>query len=333
MKDFWVEYYEPRRKGWDLEVAVPGALLWKPIEWEVGRDVAVPDTDIRLRVLNYLDSAWPVVAEGDGPVLEVTDAGGATFVIPAEAGRQVALQEPKVTVRVSQAPWPMSGASGPQQQAAGAPGGPYPSVIIVEIENEQGATELRFVATSDRMDADSPGAVRLRYVWPKPIGARSDPASGAPAMEVMLFRNGRQMRQWLIAGTGGPHAHLSLESLAGPQETERQGAADGAPVLRLVRPRREVRDYKSDVRVLEDGKTVAGKVIEVNQPLHYGGYYFYQHRYDRQNERFTVLMATSDSGLRLVYVGFSLLWVGVVWWCWVVPAWRSLARRGGERGA
>ncbi|MCK4284395.1 MAG: cytochrome c biogenesis protein ResB, partial [Candidatus Brocadiae bacterium] len=268
-------------------------------------------------------SAWPVFAEGDGPVLEVTDAGGAAFVIPAEAGRQVALQEPKVTVRVLS---PMSG-------AMSGPGAPYASVITVEIENEQGAKEFRLVATSDGADDDSPGAVRLRYLWPRPIGARSDPASGAPAMDVMLFRNGRQMRQWLIAGTGGPHAWLSLQPLAGPQEAERRGAADGAPVLCLVRPRREVRDYKSDVAVLEDGKTVAGKVIEVNQPLHYGGYYFYQHSYDRQNERYTVLMATSDSGLRLVYVGFGLLWVGVVWWCWAVPAWRSLARRGGERGA
>ncbi|MCK4283387.1 MAG: hypothetical protein KAX44_03640, partial [Candidatus Brocadiae bacterium] len=60
LKDFWIEYYEPRRKGWDLVVVVPGALLQRRIEWEVGHAYFTPHTDVRLRVLNYLDSAWPV---------------------------------------------------------------------------------------------------------------------------------------------------------------------------------------------------------------------------------------------------------------------------------
>jgi len=78
-----------------------------------------------------------------------------------------------------------------------------------------------------------------------------------------------------------------------------------------------VSDYVSELEIVADGKVVATKDIEVNHPLHYGGYHFYQHRYgeDRFGE-YTVLMVVSDSGLNVVYAGYILLIGGILWHFW-----------------
>ena len=77
-----------------------------------------------------------------------------------------------------------------------------------------------------------------------------------------------------------------------------------------------IRDYLSEVAVIENGKEVASKVIEVNHPLHYGGYHFYQYSYDSEMGKYTILSVTSDSGLYAVYGGYWLLCLGVLWQFW-----------------
>jgi hypothetical protein len=79
--------------------------------------------------------------------------------------------------------------------------------------------------------------------------------------------------------------------------------------------RRFVKDYISEVEIIKDGRTVAAKAIEVNHPLHYGGYHLYQHSIDERGE-YTVLEVVSDSGLNLVYGGYVMLIAGVVWQFW-----------------
>jgi len=80
-----------------------------------------------------------------------------------------------------------------------------------------------------------------------------------------------------------------------------------------------VKDYYSDLQVLEDGKVVTEKTIEVNDPLYYGGYHFYQHSYDKKGEQYSVLSVSSDSGLYLVYTGYILLMIGIIWLMWIIP--------------
>ena len=77
-----------------------------------------------------------------------------------------------------------------------------------------------------------------------------------------------------------------------------------------------IRDYFSEVVVIENTKEAAGKVIEVNHPLHHGGYHFYQYDYDSEGGDYTVLSVTSDSGLYAVYGGYWLLCLGVLWQFW-----------------
>ena len=80
----------------------------------------------------------------------------------------------------------------------------------------------------------------------------------------------------------------------------------------LARRQDSDQDYLSTVSVIEDGRTVRTQTIEVNHPLHYGGYHFYQHDYDPAGSRYTVLGVVSDSGLQGVYVGCILLAAGLV---------------------
>jgi hypothetical protein len=69
--------------------------------------------------------------------------------------------------------------------------------------------------------------------------------------------------------------------------------------------------------VIENNRTIVEKNVEVNHPLHYGGYYFYQHSYDTQNGQYSVLMVASDSGLTLTYAGYAALCVGVIRQSWL----------------
>jgi cytochrome c biogenesis protein ResB len=85
----------------------------------------------------------------------------------------------------------------------------------------------------------------------------------------------------------------------------------------LLRYYKSVRDYISDIQVIKDGNVVAEKTIEVNHPLHFGGYHFYQSSYDTLAHRYTVLSVVSDTGLDFVYAGYLALGIGVFWHFWL----------------
>ena len=61
-----------------------------------------------------------------------------------------------------------------------------------------------------------------------------------------------------------------------------------------------IKDYLSDVSIIENAKEVGRKTIEVNHPLHYRGYHFYQYSYDAGQLNYSILFVKSDSGLYIV---------------------------------
>ncbi|MBM4024658.1 MAG: cytochrome c biogenesis protein ResB [Planctomycetes bacterium] len=80
---------------------------------------------------------------------------------------------------------------------------------------------------------------------------------------------------------------------------------------------RAVRDYISELEIVQNGQVVAAKDIEVNHPLYYGGYHFYQHEYGVADlGEYTVLLVVSDAGLPLVFGGYALLMAGIFWHFW-----------------
>jgi hypothetical protein len=83
------------------------------------------------------------------------------------------------------------------------------------------------------------------------------------------------------------------------------------------------RDYFSDVSVVKDSKVVKTKTIEVNKPLHYGGYYFYQRSFEERGGEYAVLAVVSDNGLSAVFTGYVLLVAGLFGRCWLAPTMRE----------
>jgi cytochrome c biogenesis protein ResB len=83
--------------------------------------------------------------------------------------------------------------------------------------------------------------------------------------------------------------------------------------------RRAVRDYLSNVSVIQDGRIVKTKTIEVNRPLHYGGYYFYLRPPEETRGEQMVLAVISDNGLIAVFTGYVFLAAGLFGRCWLRP--------------
>ncbi len=81
---------------------------------------------------------------------------------------------------------------------------------------------------------------------------------------------------------------------------------------------RPIREYISELQVIKDSTVASEKDIEVNHPLRFAGQIFYQHSYDDQASQYTVLQVVSDSGLSVVYLGYTLLCIGVFWQMWFV---------------
>jgi hypothetical protein len=132
--------------------------------------------------------------------------------------------------------------------------------------------------------------------------AFEDPHPGSnPALEVQITQpDGQVTTQWVFS-LFPEHSHA---------QTKLQ--------LKYSRPvYRAISDYVSELQVIENDKVVAEKDIEVNHPLHYGGYHFYQHSYDDQAGQYTILMVVSDTGLTLVYGGYLMLCIGIFWHLWL----------------
>lgn len=108
-------------------------------------------------------------------------------------------------------------------------------------------------------------------------------------------------------------------------ETEDAWRKAGFPKIVLELPQ-AVADYKAELVVSDGSGQLARKVIEVNDPLHCGGYHFYLSDSDPTG-RVVTITAHSDSGLLVVYAGFGLLMLGLIVNMWLRPAWRTLRRR------
>ncbi len=81
--------------------------------------------------------------------------------------------------------------------------------------------------------------------------------------------------------------------------------------------RRVISEYISHLQIVRDNKVITEKNIEVNHPLSYAGYHFYQQDYDAQAGQYTILMVVSDTGLGIVYAGYLMLCLGAFWHFWL----------------
>lgn len=145
--------------------------------------------------------------------------------------------------------------------------------------------------------------------------------------------DGRPKRTTRIFDDPGPGSNRALEvHIAGevrPRYVFEQNAGHTTPdsPLGLIYRSGMVSDYISEVKVLVDGEVVKRKNIEVNYPLYYGGYHFYQSSYggdERSGGMYTVLSVVPYTGLYWVYLGYILLCLGVAWQCWLLSIRKTL---------
>ena len=77
-------------------------------------------------------------------------------------------------------------------------------------------------------------------------------------------------------------------------------------------PARMIRDYKSTLQVVEKGEVVKETTIEVNKPLYYGGYHFYQNTFGYNHlGPVSGIMVASARGVWIVFGGYALIFVGL----------------------
>ncbi len=334
LEDFFIEYYD-EASTWTLGVEAPAAEGTRgsraaKVEWREGSAVDIPFTDSTLEVLSYLPSARPVAAKGGGRFLEIVEAGGKRHVIPAEVGREVQLGAPPAKLTIERIFSHLLVKSG---GVVDVPGSNKNPAVKVSLELPDGKTGHRYAFANQMMGhgQDEDGLV-LRYKAKASQRAEADPDSGLPAFEILIRRGGKETsRRWLIATSRDRPVVSPLDTRAAASSHGDSHHRAHRSFLVLAPPRATIRQFKSRVVVRDGDRPPVERVIFVNGPLHYGGYHFYQHSYDSEAGRYTVLSVRSDSGLRLVYVGFAHLCIGMFWIFWIRPGW-SYLRRGRKSG-
>jgi len=184
--------------------------------------------------------------------------------------------------------------------------------------------ERAFGADTGPAPAGAFGIKVLRYVpdfaidvATKEVKSRSEVARN-PAIEVAVADAGHTNTYWLFARY--PHFNTHGSNGKGAEKIPLQlsyrsrVAADKSGT-----PAAAVKDYKSTLRVIDGGAAVLEKTIEVNAPLSYRGYTFYQSSYNPEDLTWTLLQVVHDPGVPVVYAGFTLMIVGLTIIFYICP--------------
>lgn len=122
-----------------------------------------------------------------------------------------------------------------------------------------------------------------------------------------------------VLGTKPVEVELNREQailLPGGDEHAGHAGHNHQPLLFWDHSEGAVKDFLSDLSVLINDQEVQRQTIEVNLPLKYQGYIFYQMSYDKDNLSYTTLEVVRDPWLPLFYIGALLLVLGTIRMCW-----------------
>ncbi len=110
-----------------------------------------------------------------------------------------------------------------------------------------------------------------------------------------------------------------------------EGTPVDVPGYKMLYKREDViKDFFSVLQVLNDGHVVAEKKIEVNDPLRYGGYTLYQASYDTEHSSWSGLQVKKDPGVLFVYLGFSVMILGMIVIFYINPLLRRTKKQKSE---
>ena len=145
------------------------------------------------------------------------------------------------------------------------------------------------------------------------VQSRSDKMLN-PALLVRVAGNGSVTERWLFArypdfdvtvrnGQGGPSMPFTMRY----------------KVMVKVPAQARIKSFKSSVQIIQDAVVLKEKTIEVNSPLAYGGYSFYQASYNEEDLSWTGLLVVHDHSVPVVYLGFVFMGIGA----FLTACWRA----------
>ncbi|MEN8127198.1 MAG: cytochrome c biogenesis protein ResB [Planctomycetota bacterium] len=136
---------------------------------------------------------------------------------------------------------------------------------------------------------------KLKQVDGRMTPYEADESGSNPAYELVLVPDGKPPETFFV------FERMPMHTMGG-----RDYRAE------YVAPRM-VKDYKSTLQVIEEGGVVKEATIEVNKPLYYGGYHFYQSTfaYD-QTGPVSGISVSSSRGVWVVFVGYGVIFAGLV---------------------
>jgi len=137
-----------------------------------------------------------------------------------------------------------------------------------------------------------------------------------PAILVRITGNGPTIERWLFAR----YPNFDMTAMSG-----HNGPSASTPfklqykVVVNTPEQPHIKSFKSSLKILQGTNVVREKTIEVNSPLSYGGYSFYQSGYNENDLSWTVLLVVRDPSVPVVYLGFILLAAGA----FLTACWRA----------
>lgn len=148
------------------------------------------------------------------------------------------------------------------------------------------------------------------------VQSRSDKMLN-PAILVRVAGSGPTAERWLFAR----YPDFDMDAMSG-----HSNPADAPPfkmkykvMISAPEMMPRIKSFKSSLRILKDAKVVQEKTIEVNSPLSYGGYSFFQSGYNEDDLSWTELLVVRDPSVPVVYLGFILLSIGA----FLTACWRA----------
>jgi hypothetical protein len=176
-----------------------------------------------------------------------------------------------------------------------------------------------------------------------------------PAVQVVVRDRGRRLggtAQWLFSrfsmpatgpmmhhrGHGGATLSGEAVTAAGTSPFRLEAGANapcpwmpGARVM-FQHAYRKIKEFESQVQVLENGEVVKEHVIQVNRPLTHEGIVVSQSGYDERTLRYSDLGVSRDHGMWFVFAGFLATTIGLVGRIYIKPALRELRARTKHQG-
>lgn len=103
------------------------------------------------------------------------------------------------------------------------------------------------------------------------------------------------------------------------QHSQPVALADGKTFLAFELRADEPKAFRSHLTILEGGKTITEKTIVVNDPLSYKGFMFYQSNFRKEDPTYSGIQVVRDPGLGIVFLGFIMMSLGVVFIYYIRP--------------